>query len=449
MNAWKRKAVDFFNNAIVTLAAPLKKTSRKWFPSIMLGMFLAIGRRTVTTWLRASGEEKNFRQHYYQIARYGERSQPINDQLAKMTLEQLEGILQNSNKITVVIDDTPEKRYGKKIEGAGWHHNPTPSRTDAKICFGHCWVVMSLIVEHPLWGTISLPLNAFLYVRQKEIRKLQKKYKIKFKTKTKLAVDLVKWLLPQITAFGKPLELIVDGGYAKESVLLPLMEKGVTVVTRLRKDAKLFEVPPPRVKGQRGPNRKYGTRISLEELTWYWDGWETVECRQYGRHVEKTVCTFIATSQITRGKPFRVVLIWEENGKWVPLISTDVEMSVVEILETYATRFSIEEMFKDLKEEWGLGKQQVRNLNANIGTTMMIMWGYTLVELWAWEEKEDRLKDRSRSPWDDVLRRPSHADKRNALRRTMIEQEFIDAFGRKLEPSIINSLLKFLGSIAP
>ncbi len=175
MNAWKLQAVDFFTVTVSTLA--LKKTSRKWFPNMMFGMFLAVGRRTVTSWLHTAGGEKNFRQHYYQIARYGEQSQEINDRLAKMTLEQLEGVLRSGDKITVVIDDTPEKRYGKKIEGAGWHHNPTPNRTDAKMCFGHSWVVMSLLVEHPVWGTMSLPLNAFLYVRQKEIRKLQKKYK--------------------------------------------------------------------------------------------------------------------------------------------------------------------------------------------------------------------------------------------------------------------------------
>lgn len=33
---------------------------------------------------------------------------------------------------------------------------------------------MLLIVEYPLRGTISLPLNAFIYVRKKEIKKLKK-----------------------------------------------------------------------------------------------------------------------------------------------------------------------------------------------------------------------------------------------------------------------------------
>ena len=40
-----------------------------------------------------------------------------------------------SSKIRLVLDDSPTKRYGRKIEGAGYHHNPTPGRTDAKNLF--------------------------------------------------------------------------------------------------------------------------------------------------------------------------------------------------------------------------------------------------------------------------------------------------------------------------
>ncbi len=69
--------------------------------------------------------------------------------------------------------------------------------------------------------------------------------------------------------------------------------------------------------------------------------------------------------------------------------------------------------------------------------------------LWSWNESEDHLKDRSRSPWDDVSPRPSHGDKRNALRRTMIERGLVDAFGQKLKRATINSLLKFVAYIAP
>ncbi len=56
----------------------------------MLGVLLDVGRRTVTGWLRATGEENEFRQHYYHLEFYGQCNQMINDRLAKMTLDQLE-----------------------------------------------------------------------------------------------------------------------------------------------------------------------------------------------------------------------------------------------------------------------------------------------------------------------------------------------------------------------
>jgi hypothetical protein len=52
------------------------------------------------------------------------------------------------------------------------------------------------------------------------------------------------------------------------------------------------------------------------------------------------------------------------------------------------------------------------------------MWWHTLIEVWAWHKPKEELVDRSASPWDDASRRPSHADRRNALRRRCLEKEF-------------------------
>jgi len=98
-----------------------------------------------------------------------------------------------------VLDDSPTKRYGLKIEGAGYHHNPTPGRTKAKICFGHSWVVAALVITHPAFGEISFPIAAELYLRQKEIDKLKEKYDRKFQTKTTMAVQMIKRLVPKFS----------------------------------------------------------------------------------------------------------------------------------------------------------------------------------------------------------------------------------------------------------
>ncbi len=57
----------------------------------------------------------------------------------------------------------------------------------------------------------------------------------------------------------------------------------------------------------------------------------------------------------------------------------------------------------------------------------MNLWSYTMVELWAWEKPEAELVDRSRSPLDSEPRRPSHADRRKALRRQCLQEEFREA----------------------
>jgi hypothetical protein len=105
---------------------------------------------------------------------------------------------------------------------------------------------------------------------------------------------------------------------------------------------------------------------------------------------------------------------------------TDPGASVGDILEAAADRGAIEQTNKDVKEVGGAGQQQLRNLYANVGAFNLNAWLHTAVEAWAWERSEEELVDRSQSPWDGEPRRPSHQDKRKALRRQVLRQE-IDA----------------------
>ena len=88
-----------------------------------------------------------------------------------------------------------------------------------------------------------------------------------------------------------------------------------------------------------------------------------------------------------------------------------------------AARWAIEEHFHDVKEVWGAGQQQVRNIWTNVAVYHLNLWMHTLLELWSWNRSHEVLCDRSLSPWDDAERRPSHADRRKALRRYIMEQE--------------------------
>ncbi len=328
------------------------------------------------------------------------------------------------DRLLFAIDDTPSKRYGPCIQGAGIHHNPTPGPAGAKHCYGHVWVTLAWLAWHPLLGVLALPLWALLYVRKKDVPALNKEYAWTFKTKLELAVELVRWLLPCVQSLGKAIWLVVDGAYAKAPFLRPCRQLGVVVVSRLRKDAHLLDLPQAKKPGQRGRQPIYGKkRISLAKRAGQRGGWQTVECVQYAKTVLKTIKTFLATWPPAGGE-IRVVLVQEDDG-WIAYFCTDSTVSVESILEAMAARTAIEQTFHDVKEVWG-GEQQVRNVYACIGAFNVNLWMYSVVEAWSWDRSEEELVDRSLSPWDSEPRRPSHADKRKALQRLVLQGE-IDA----------------------
>lgn len=403
------------------LAAGLHARNRWRLPVLLVGILFAYGRRTVTSWLRAAGIRHEFADYFYFLASLGRKTESVGSQLFLLLLRTLPW----PERLLAVIDDSPTRRYGPKVEGADIHRNPTPGPADQKYLYGHIWVTLSLAVRHPWWGALALPLRAMLYVRQKTMPSIPKRRGWTFHTKLELAAQLVEWLVVLVKKVGKTLWVVIDGGYTKVPFLKRATAAGVVVVGRLRKDAALRDLPPPLRRGKRrGPGRprKYGkNKISLAKRAGQKRGWQTAVCSIYGKLVTKTFKTFLATYR-PAGGVIRVVIVREDHG-WFAFFSTDPTISAVEILEAFADRATIEQDFHDIKEVWGAGQQQVRNIWTNVAVYHLNLWMHTLVELWAWRRRHGALCDRRDSPWDHAGRRPSHADRRKALRQHIMRTE--------------------------
>jgi hypothetical protein len=110
--------------------------------------------------------------------------------------------------------------------------------------------------------------------------------------------------------------------------------------------------------------------------------------------------------------------------------------------------WQIEQVFHDVKEVWGSGQQQVRNVWTNIGVWHLNLWLHTLVELWAWRRGKDELVQRADSPWDRRDRRPSHADRRKALQAACLLEEFSRAQPPRSRNEKFRELLRRLLRIA-
>jgi hypothetical protein len=425
------------------LALALDPRSAPRLARLLLGAVLARGRRTVTAWIRAVGLSREYKPCYTTVAAAGRRADDVSARLFNAAVRPL---VADQGRLTLALDDTPTPRYGPYVQGAGVHHDPTPGPAGSPHVYGPIWVVLGLLVAHPNWGVIALPLLARMYVRAVDLPGIDPKHRPAFRTELQMGVELLHWARTWLKSTGKPIGVVADGAYAKAPLLRPAIGLGMTVVSRLRRDAALHTVPAPSP-GRRGRPRIYGEgRIVLAERAVRRRGWARGVFDLYGEPAVKRYQTFVATWR-PAGGAIRVVLVDEPTG-WVAFFCTDPGASAAEILATVADRFSLETTFRDCKEVVGAGQQQVRFVWANIGAFHVCLWTFTMTEAWAWGRREEELVDRSDSPWDDKDRRPSHADKRRAWRRGLLAEEIRAALHPAITEAEIRALAERLLSLA-
>ena len=407
---------------LTTLADALDRRSAPRLLRLLLGALFARGRRTVTSWFRAADISIDFRRAYAALWAAGRRSQALGYRLLGCAL--LPPLMrQASGDHTCCSPSTTQPprpamvRVCKEPGGTTTPHPDRPARRLSTATSG---------LHSPGWPTIrsgipwALPIRALLYVRApRTCRPWTREYPWDFHSKLELAAELVGWL-DAVAASHRQGGLVWPpmAAYAKRPFLKPVLALGVVVVSRLRRDAHLMSLPATKRRpGQRGPMPTYGKRrIRLAQRASQRRGWQPVECVQYGETVVKEVKEFLATWR-PAGGIIRVVIVREEHG-WLAYFCSNASATAAEILAAMADRGAIEQTFKDVKEVWGAGQQQVRNVYACIGAfTVNLVW-HSLVEAWAWARGEGELVQRP--VWDQEQRRPSHADKRKALQQEIL-----------------------------
>ena len=409
---------------VTALAAPLHRRLAWRLPIILTGLILASGRRTATSWWRAAQLTTGLRSYYYFLDVTGRKA----DAIARVVLRLATTIIADSGPPLFALDDSPTKRSGTKVQGAGVHHNPTPGKAGSKFLYGHSWVTLSRVVRHPLWGTLGLPLLARLYVRKVDLPKLPANTRIPFRTKLQLAAEMLTTLVADRPQAEPHAWVVVDGGYCMREFLRPVIKAGLTVVARLRSDAALFDLPPvlpPGTKRGRGRPPVDGKNVvSLVKRAGQKRGWSEVRSTTAsGRVVVERFKTFLATWR-PAGGAIRVVILKADDDSWRAFLCNDQDATVEAIAQAVHDRWTIEANYRDLKQVERVGEVQLRRVWSNVGAMHLGMWVHTLTELWAWSRPPQELSDRRDSPWDDASRRPSHAERRRALQRAMWQEEY-------------------------
>lgn len=308
---------------------------------IMAGMMLADDRRVATAWFAAAGVQDDWDRFYDCLISVGRNTQSLALPLLITVLRKFDP--GPDGHLTLAIDDSPTGRYGKHVEGAGVHHNPTPGPADGEWMYGHNWVSLCLLTKHSLWGVIALPLRSLLYVRAIDVPSLAAKHGWEFRTKHQLAVELMRWFVSTARSMRITCKiwLVADGAYAARNLLDPLGELGVVVFSRLRKDAVLFDLPPEPRPGARGRPRIYGVnRISLSKRAGHRDGWQSITYHCRGRDVTRQYKSFLATSRLVGGV-IHVVIVRFDDGGWAAHYSSTERLGNLVGISRYSLIVSV------------------------------------------------------------------------------------------------------------
>jgi len=326
------------------------------------------------------------------------------------------------------VDDTKVHRSGSHVWGTCTFHEYTarcPNR--ASTVRAHNWVVLGAVLHEPGKPGWFLPIAGRLYFRRSQLPAGPEGI-LAFRTKCELAVELFR---EQVRSRpGKHLGLI-DGGYALQSVVRPLVlpEGGaprVDILTRLRRDARLYAPPPEQhPAGRPGPRPKWGRRLPPPRRGGYWErGWRTGGAFIYGRQRQvrwkEVVCLWRVLGHEVPVKA--VVAQVEGYKKRFTLVTSATELTGLQMVELFAARFRQEDGFRDLKQR--LGREECRAWTRNpIERTSQAQWvAMSLLRLLQFRlEASGEVDWWFRPPWHKDKDRPSVLDAERLMRRHAAE----------------------------
>ena len=339
--------------------------SRRVFEHVQVliaGTILAPGKRTVASALRAMGldQDKRFSRYH----RVLNRAVWSPKEASRVLLGLLVEAFVPQGPLVVGVDETLERRRGKKITAKGIYRDPVRSSHSQLVKSSALrWVCVTLLAEVPWAGRVwALPFLSALAPSERYCQEQG----IRHKPITERAWALL--LLVRRWQPSREIIAVADGGYAALKLLdrCRTLSEPITFITRLRLDAALYEPAPPRKPHQKGRTPLKGARlpnlstVAADPAT----EWSRVTLPQwYGkaeRVVEIVTSTALWYSSGEPVVPVRWVLIRDPEGHFETqaLLCTDLEAAPERMITHFVKRWQMEATFWEARQQLGFETQK-------------------------------------------------------------------------------------------
>ncbi|MEA5453073.1 transposase [Leptolyngbya sp. CCNP1308] len=304
--------------------------------TLVIGTLLAPGKRTVSQilWVMGLANEPQF-QRYHRVLN---RAVWSSRQASRILLSILVKTFAADGVIVMGLDDTIERRWGKRIAARGIYRDPVRSSQEHFVkTSGLRWLSLMLLVPIPWAQRVwALPFLTVLAPSERYNQTQGRRHKALTDWARQMLVQVRRWL------GNRPIVVVADSSFAALDFLASVshLPHPVHVVTRLRLDAALYKPAPPRDAHTIGRPRKVGQRLPtlktrLEESTTRWqsltlEGW-------YGQHTytlewvsQRAVWYHTGLPPV----PIRWVLVRDPLGKLEPqaFLCTDLEATPAQVL---------------------------------------------------------------------------------------------------------------------
>jgi len=317
--------------------------------------------------------------------------------------------------VTLALDDTLFHRSGRKVNGAGyWRDAVRSTKANTVYAWGLNIVVLTLQIQPP-WGgePLGLPINMKLHRKNQDS-----------------LIDLAEQMINEVVQWfpKKRFRVVGDGFYA---TLAGKDLAETTIISRIQRNAEIYDLPTKPRKKTRGRPRKKGKRLLCpEKMAKRVHDWQKVEVCERGKTKTRMVYTRKVLWYRVLQKPILLVISRDPAGKEKDdfFFTTDLTMDPAEVIGCYADRWAIEDTFKNTKQLLGSQQQQTFKRQGPDRAAGLSLWLYSMTWLWYLNQKAN-ARTFTVQPWNPLKSTPSFADALACLRRVLWQERIKSMFG--------------------